>query len=198
MRNVAGRISLAILTPVLALLTACSETGVSSPSAPADTATASPTSASTPSIGSPAPSSTAASTVTVTPVPSPVSQASPTSTRTAIPPLVHWTGPMDRIVYQATDGAIYTVKPDGTDRRTVSGVSGSQADATNVWPGWSPDSGTIVFSALSPVNGRSYEASLRRGSALGGSEPVILHVDGSTSNGINPGTPHYALWSPDG
>ena len=33
---------------------------------------------------------------------------------------------------------------------------------------------------------------------MGDHEPVVLHVDALSSNGINPGTPHYALWSPDG
>ena len=157
MPNVAARTSLAVLSAALFLLAACSDAGGGDPSPPTGTAnaTASPVATATQIPASPV--STAAA--TALPVPSPTPQSPPRPILAAIPPVAHWTGPMDRIVYQAADGAIYTVKPDGSDRRRVSGGLGSEAEATNVWPGWSPDSGSVVFSALSSVNGRASEAS---------------------------------------
>jgi TolB protein len=96
----------------------------------------------------------------------------------------NWSPAGDRIVYQAFDGRqwdLWTVRPDGSDRRKVTSGSGDKTDAS-----FSPDGKWIVFSAELP------------GEDGVGLDFVSL-ADGAV--GRIPTPPGYAgapSWSPDG
>ena len=118
-----------------------------------------------------------------------------------IPTRVVATGPVDRIVIAGVDGSVYTVNPDGSDRRRISPVNTERGDTNYAgvftWPVWSPDGGSILFSAVRPGLAAA-PISLMRAPADGSGVGVTLFVDHPETNGIGNGVPHYAAWSPDG
>lgn len=116
---------------------------------------------------------------------------------------------MDRIVYVGVDDNIFTINPDGSDSRRLTGSTtacslGSilasphgQNTVLHSWPTWSPDGSKIAVSRV----------------LLGGEEPQVslLTIDADTGAlnriyGNEPGAspiiadsvPHYMYWSPDG
>ena len=118
-----------------------------------------------------------------------------------IPTRVVATGSVDRIAIAANDGSIYTVNPDGTDRKDVSRrnaeLEGSAFAGAYTWPVWSPDGGSILYSAIRPFRPDA-RISLMRSPADGNGDGVTLFVDHPETMGIGNGVPHYAMWSPDG
>lgn len=118
-----------------------------------------------------------------------------------IPTRVVATGPVNRIVYASTDGSVYTINPDGSDKRRVSPVNTEPGDGTYAgvftWPVWSPDGGSVLFSAIRPAQSVA-PISLMRAAADGSGAGVTLFVDHPETNGIGNSVPHYAAWSPDG
>ena len=118
-----------------------------------------------------------------------------------IPTRVVATGSVDRIAIAAIDGSIYTVNPDGTDRKDVSRrnaeLEGSAFAGAYTWPVWSPDGGSILYSAIRPFRPDA-RISLMRSPADGNGDGVTLFVDHPETMGIGNGVPHYAMWSPDG
>ena len=118
-----------------------------------------------------------------------------------IPTRVVATGSVDRIAIAAIDGSIYTVNPDGTDRKDVSrrnaDLEGSAFAGAYTWPVWSPDGGSILYSAIRPFRPDA-RISLMRSPADGNGDGVTLFVDHPETMGIGNGVPHYAMWSPDG
>lgn len=118
-----------------------------------------------------------------------------------IPTRVVATGKVDRIVMAGIDGSVYTVNADGSDRRRISPVNTERGDANYAgvftWPVWSPDGGSILFSAVRPAQAGA-PISLMRAPADGEGVGVTLFVDHPETSGIGNGVPHYAAWSPDG
>ena len=118
-----------------------------------------------------------------------------------IPTRVVATGPVDRIVIAGVDGSVYTVNPDGSDRRRISPVNTERGNrdyaGVFTWPVWSPDGGSVLFSAVRPGLAAA-PISLMRAPANGSGVGVTLFVDHPETNGIGNGVPHYAAWSPDG
>lgn len=108
---------------------------------------------------------------------------------------------LGRIVYTHQDGGIYTVAPDGSDSRRVVSPSGQASDSgfkgAYMWPAWSPDGETIMYSAVLSVGKGQLDISLRRALVSTGDEFTMFQDDPATS-GIGSGVPHYAAWSPDG
>ncbi len=118
-----------------------------------------------------------------------------------IPTRVVATGQVNRIVYASIDGSVYTINPDGTDKRRVSPVNTEPEDSAYAgvftWPVWSPDGGSVLFSAIRPAQAAA-PISLMRAPANGSGVGVTLFVDHPETNGIGNSVPHYAAWSPDG
>ena len=213
-------IAAAVFLMALAVSTACSQKqGEPTPTFPplvTATATAiSPTATIAPSpqpaTKSPAPTPGAAPTVTAVPE----TTATPPESRAAeapggddsslnpdpIPTQVVATGSVNRIAIAGNDGTVYTVNPDGTDKRRVSPEIAAPDDSvfagSFTWPVWSPDGGSILFSAIRPSLPAA-QISLMRAPADGDGQGVTLFVDHPETRGIGNGVPHYAMWSPDG
>ena len=182
----------------LAVSTACSQKqGEPTPTFPplvTATATAiSPTATIAPSpqpaTKSPAPTPGAAPTVTAVPE----TTATPPESRAAeapggddsplnpdpIPTQVVATGSVNRIAIAGNDGTVYTVNPDGTDKRRVSPEIAAPDDSvfagSFTWPVWSPDGGSILFSAIRPSLPAA-QISLMRAPADGDGQGVTLFV----------------------
>jgi dipeptidyl aminopeptidase/acylaminoacyl peptidase len=105
---------------------------------------------------------------------------------------------VDRIAFASTDGHIYTVRRDGSGLTRITpsdspGFPGGQF----TWPVWSPDGGSIIYSAVLESPNPGYDVSLVR-AAADGSSRVTLYEDEPSSEGIGNGVPHFAMWSPDG
>ena len=82
----------------------------------------------------------------------------------------------------------------------VDGKEGASLDAPGsgqTWPVWAPDGKSLVFSTVSSgSNGHGHiELYLTR---FDGNPPTILYKNERGTDAIARGTPHYALWSPDG
>ena len=118
-----------------------------------------------------------------------------------IPTRVVAAGSVDRIVIAGIDGTIFTVNPDGTDRQHVSPKNSDLEDSAfagaYTWPVWSPDGGSILYSAIRPFRPDA-RISIMRSPADGAGEGVTLFVDHPGTTGIGNGVPHYAMWSPEG
>ena len=98
---------------------------------------------------------------------------------------------LEKIAYVDTDLRVHVANADGTDATKLNAPGSDHA-----WPVWSPGGGRLAFSGFSPgENGRGL---------LG----LYLHEEGQSTrevyanepgtDAIARGTPHYALWSPDG
>ena len=118
-----------------------------------------------------------------------------------IPTRVVASGPVNRIVIAGIDGSVYTVNPDGSDSRRISPANTERGDTNYAgvftWPVWSPDGGSVLFSAVRPALAAA-PISLMRAPADGSGVAVTLFVDHPETNGIGNNVPHYAAWSPDG
>ena len=114
---------------------------------------------------------------------------------------------VDRITYVDSQGDLFTISPDGTDRRRLTGESLVGRDVSGgplarslqpaniyAWPTWSPDGTKIAVSQLQAVNNETV-ISLQ----------VIDLIDGRVATVytneefrlVAAGAPHYTYWSPD-
>ena len=114
---------------------------------------------------------------------------------------------VDRITYVDTQGDLFTISPDGTDRRRLTGealvgqeggggplASSLQLNTLYAWPTWSPDGTKIAVSRLQVVNNET-EVSIQ----------VIDLIDGRVATVytneefglVAVGAPHYIYWSAD-
>ncbi|MSQ35272.1 MAG: hypothetical protein EXR57_05595 [Dehalococcoidia bacterium] len=139
------------------------------------------------------------SSAVLVPTISPTSGPFTLSTSTPLPERVVATGTVNRVVVAGTDGHIYTVRPDGNDRTSVSPPTGPGFPGGQfTWPVWSPDGGTVLFSSVLEARDRvGADVTLLRASAMGGGVATI-YEDDVLSQGIGNGVPHFAMWSPDG
>ncbi len=92
-----------------------------------------------------------------------------------------------RIVYLGTDFKVYTTDPLGEESLPITQRIGSYS-----WPGWSKDSGRLVYSSF------SQETALYSAEASG-VDPLKLYENSQGTGSVaGPRAPHYALWSPNG
>ena len=114
--------------------------------------------------------------------------------------------PINRIAYIDSDGQLFTVNPDGSDRSLLTAGTVARAggvlsqplsrDRIYSWPVWSPDGSRIAVSLItgtSPSDAEISVQSLEASTGVGGA--VFVNETPLT---IADGTPHYVQWSPDG
>lgn len=109
---------------------------------------------------------------------------------------------LDRIAFTSTDGSVYTIDADGSNRQRVNmadaGIPGTTFAAFYGWPAWSPDGRHLLISAFTPDIAGGLETSLLRTSAtIAEANPELLYRDVPGTNGIG-GVPHFPVWHPDG
>ena len=128
---------------------------------------------------------------------------------------------VDRIAYIGPYGDLFTVNPDGSDQRRLTGVSqvrsrpsdpagpASPSDAaafyavqdldfneSYAWPTWSPDGTRIAVSRVQITANRSLEVSIQVIDAVTGISRIVY--DNDVPALVADGAPHYLYWSPDG
>ena len=127
---------------------------------------------------------------------------------------------VDRIAYIGPYGDLYTVSPDGTNERRLTGVSrirsrpsdpagpASPSDTANfytvqdldfnesyAWPTWAPDGTRLAVSRVQITANRSLEVSVQVIDAVTGVSRLVYEND--VPGLIADGSPHYLYWSPD-
>ena len=128
---------------------------------------------------------------------------------------------VDRIAYIGPYGDLFTVNPDGSDERRLTGVSrvrsrpsdpagpASPSDTaafysvqdldfneSYAWPTWSPDGTRLAVSRVQVAPNRSLEVSVQVIDAVTGISRIVYEND--VPGLIADGSPHYLYWSPDG
>ena len=128
---------------------------------------------------------------------------------------------VDRIAYIGPYGDLFTVNPDGSDERRLTGVSrvrsrpsdpagpASPSDTaafyqvqdldfneSYAWPTWSPDGTRLAVSRVQIAPNRSLEVSVQVIDAITGISRIVYEND--VPGLIADGSPHYLYWSPDG
>ena len=130
---------------------------------------------------------------------------------------------VDRIAYIGPYGDLFTINPDGSDRRRLTGISrvrseppgppepdapgGSDSAAfytvqdldfseTHAWPTWSPDGARVAVSRVQLTPNRALEVSVQVVDATTGVSRVVYQNDVPAL--VADGAPHYLYWSPDG
>lgn len=143
-------------------------------------------------------------------VPMPI--GTPTALPETIPPAIE-SSPVsvDRIAYIGPYGDLFTVKPDGTEVRRLTGGNSAAAaggpagsylaqpldlSESWAWPTWSPDGTRLAVSRVQVTDNRSLRVSVHILDALVGRSRMVYEND--TPALIADGAPHYLYWSPDG
>ena len=128
---------------------------------------------------------------------------------------------VDRIAYIGPYGDLFTVNPDGSGERRLTGVSqvrsrssdpagpASPSDAASfyqvqdldfnesyAWPTWSPDGTRLAVSRVRLTPNRSLEVSVQVIDAVTGVNRIVYENDVPAL--VADGSPHYLYWSPDG
>ena len=128
---------------------------------------------------------------------------------------------VDRIAYIGPYGDLYTVNPDGSDERRLTGVSrvrsrpsdpagpASPSDTaafytvqdldfneSYAWPTWAPDGTRLAVSRVQIAANRSLEVSVQVIDANTGVSRLVYEND--VPGLIADGSPHYLYWAPDG
>ena len=114
---------------------------------------------------------------------------------------------VDRITYVDLQGELFTIRPDGTDRRRLTGealvgqdVGGGplarslQPINIYAWPTWSPDGLKIAVSQVQVINNQT-EMSIQVIAVMDGRVTTIYTNEGAGL--VAAGAPHYLYWSPD-
>ena len=128
---------------------------------------------------------------------------------------------VDRIAYIGPYGDLFTINPDGSDERRLTGVSrvrsrpsdpagpASPSDTaafyqvqdldfneSYAWPTWSPDGTRLAVSKVQIAPNRTLEVSIQVIDAVTGISRIVYEND--VPGLIADGSPHYLYWSPDG
>ena len=114
---------------------------------------------------------------------------------------------VDRITYVGPQSNLFTIGPDGTHRRPLTGealvgqdVGGSplarslQLDNFYAWPTWSPDGTKIAVSRTRVVNNQT-ENSIQVFDLMEGQVTTAYTNEGTGL--VAEGVPHYLYWAPD-
>ena len=128
---------------------------------------------------------------------------------------------VNRIAYIGPYGDLFTVNPDGTGERRLTGVSQVRSRSSDpagpaspsdtaafysvqdldfsesfAWPTWSPDGTRLAVSRVQLTPNRSLEVSVLVIDAVTGVNRIVYENDVPAL--VADGSPHYLYWSPDG
>jgi dipeptidyl aminopeptidase/acylaminoacyl peptidase len=97
--------------------------------------------------------------------------------------------PRGRIAYVGGQGDIFTVRPDGSERRQLTHLGGPEgvARSTHAWPTWSPDGRLIAATRVDAEDGSV--GGLYTLPAGGGEPTRVFAAEGAL--------PFFGAWSPD-
>ena len=114
---------------------------------------------------------------------------------------------VDRITYVDSQGGLFTIGADGTDRHRLTGEAlvgqgegggplarSLQVEKLYAWPTWSPDGTKIAVSQVQVINNET-EMSIQVIDVLDGRVATVYINEGSRL--VAAGAPHYLYWSPD-
>ncbi len=138
------------------------------------------------------------------PTPAPtatIPAVTPTSTPAPTPRAISTDPASNRIALTSTDGSIYTINPDGSDRQRVTATGASLPGGLTAnfyaWPSWSPDGRHLLITGFTADGAGGIETSLLRAPAASVSTvPDVLYRDLPGTTGIG-GIPHFPLWHPE-
>ena len=127
---------------------------------------------------------------------------------------------VDRIAYIGPYGDLFTVNPDGTGERRLTGVSQVRSRSSDpagpaspsdtaafytlqdldfsesyAWPTWSPDGTRLAVSRVQITPNRSLEVSVQVIDVVTGANRTVYENDVPAL--VADGTPHYLYWSPN-
>ncbi len=127
---------------------------------------------------------------------------------------------VDRIAYIGPYGDLFTVNPDGSGERRLTGVSQVRSRSSDpagpaspsdtaafytvqdldfsesyAWPTWSPDGTRLAVSRVQITPNRSLEVSVQVIDAVSGVNRTVYENDVPAL--VADGTPHYLYWSPN-
>ena len=116
---------------------------------------------------------------------------------------------MNRIAYVGVDENIFTINPDGSDSKRLTGAASArsvggilaqplgQTSVLHSWPTWSPDGSRIAVSRVS-LEGAEPQVSLLVIDAETGALTRIYENEPGASPVIAESVPHYMYWSANG
>ena len=115
---------------------------------------------------------------------------------------------VNRITYVSPDANLFTIKPDGSDikkltgglqARSLGGRMAQRLDFRNIyaWPTWSPDGGKLAASRVQ-IGGERAEVSVEVIDTATGRARTIFRNDPSVASLVAQTAPHYLYWAPDG
>lgn len=100
---------------------------------------------------------------------------------------------VNRIAFVDVEGAIQTIKPDGSGQRQIS----PNADGFFTWPTWSPDAQQLVYSGVTNSDSEDIKISLYASNASGSRDREIYVGEPGVVGLLAEGVVHYPMWSPD-
>ena len=100
---------------------------------------------------------------------------------------------VNRIAVVSADGAVSSLRPDGSGQRPI-----SEGDGYFTWPTWSPDGRMVAYSGIvQNALGQPVTTLFLRDMASEESRALLESAPGFTGL-LADGVVHYPLWSPDG
>lgn len=115
---------------------------------------------------------------------------------------------MNRITYVSPEGDLFTINPDGSDARQLTGdirqvrsmgrFLAQGIDTRNIfaWPTWSPD-GTKLAASRIQVSGNQSQISIQVIDIATGRARTIFNNDPSVLGVVAQTAPNYLYWAPD-
>ena len=110
---------------------------------------------------------------------------------------------LNRIAYIGSDNALYTINPDGSDRkRLTAGATNGSADggsgfSSYFWPTWSPDNRKLAVSQVTTAPSLGVDSSIFSVATETGDSTWLFEAPFGSTEFISAEVPHYLYWSPD-
>ncbi len=140
---------------------------------------------------------------TLSPTDTPPAPPTPFPTVTPRPRVIEEPLALNRIAYIGSDGALYTISPDGTGRVRLAGRVGNGSATENrdptahFWPTWSRDNRKLAVSQVTRGEGLAIDSSIFSIATETGEATRLFEAPAGTTQFISDQVPHYLYWSPD-